>query len=106
MAVPAGADAAAGNHPDVKAWLAKNPRITMHFTPTSGSWMNMVENLLRHHRPPSHPPRHLHQRQRPAAAIRTFIGTYNQRCEPFRWARTADQILSKASHRKNSDTRS
>ena len=30
-------------HPDVKAWLAKNPRITMHFTPTSGSWLNMVE---------------------------------------------------------------
>src|SRR5665647_3591228 len=29
-------------HPAVKAWLAKNPRITMHFTPTSGSWMNMV----------------------------------------------------------------
>ena len=30
-------------HPDVQAWLAKNPRITMHFTPTSGSWLNMVE---------------------------------------------------------------
>ena len=30
-------------HPKVKAWLAKNPRITMHFTPTSGSWLNMVE---------------------------------------------------------------
>ena len=30
-------------HPAVQAWLAKNPRITMHFTPTSGSWLNMVE---------------------------------------------------------------
>ena len=30
-------------HPNVKAWLAKNPRITLHFTPTSGSWLNMVE---------------------------------------------------------------
>ena len=29
-------------HPDVQAWLAKNPRITLHFTPTSGSWLNMV----------------------------------------------------------------
>jgi len=29
-------------HPKVKAWLAKNPRVTMHFTPTSGSWLNMV----------------------------------------------------------------
>ena len=30
-------------HPDVQAWLAKNPRITLHFTPTSASWLNMVE---------------------------------------------------------------
>ncbi len=30
-------------HPAVKAWLAKNPRVTMHFTPTSGSWLNLVE---------------------------------------------------------------
>src|SRR5260221_2874608 len=30
-------------HPDVRTWLAKNPRITLHFTPTSGSWLNMVE---------------------------------------------------------------
>ena len=30
-------------HPTVKAWLARNPRITLHFTPTSGSWLNLVE---------------------------------------------------------------
>jgi transposase len=30
-------------HPKVQAWLAKNPRIVMHFTPTSGSWLNVVE---------------------------------------------------------------
>ena len=29
--------------PRCKAWLAQNPRITMHFTPTSGSWLNLVE---------------------------------------------------------------
>jgi transposase len=29
-------------HPTVQTWLARNPRITMHFTPTSGSWLNMV----------------------------------------------------------------
>src|SRR6478736_4570183 len=31
------------NHPDVRAWLARHPRITLHFTPTSGSWLNMAE---------------------------------------------------------------
>ena len=30
-------------HPAVKAWLARNPRVTLHFTPTSGSWLNLVE---------------------------------------------------------------
>ena len=30
-------------HPDVEAWLAKHRRVTLHFTPTSGSWLNLVE---------------------------------------------------------------
>src|SRR4029450_587392 len=30
-------------HPAIQAWLAKHPRIILHFTPTSGSWLNMVE---------------------------------------------------------------
>jgi len=34
-------------HPAVKAWLAKHPRFHMHFTPTSSSWMNMVERFFR-----------------------------------------------------------
>jgi hypothetical protein len=34
-------------HPKVQEWLAKHPRITMHFTPTSASWLNMVERFFR-----------------------------------------------------------
>jgi DDE superfamily endonuclease len=34
-------------HPRVKAWLKKHPRFHMHFTPTSGSWLNMVELFFR-----------------------------------------------------------
>jgi hypothetical protein len=34
-------------HPYVRAWLAKHPRFHMHFTPTSSSWMNLVEGFLR-----------------------------------------------------------
>src|SRR3712207_7523873 len=30
-------------HPTVQAWLARHPRMTLHFTPTSGSWLNLVE---------------------------------------------------------------
>jgi transposase len=93
------------SHGNVKAWLAKNPRITMHFTPTSASWMNMVEiffgiitrQAIRRGTFTSVPDL--------IAAIRTFIDGYNQRCEPFRWTKTADQILTKANRQKNSDTR-
>jgi len=30
-------------HPNIQAWLAKHPRVHLHFTPTGGSWLNMVE---------------------------------------------------------------
>jgi hypothetical protein len=33
-------------HPDVQAWLAKNPRIILHFTPTSGSWLKPCHHRL------------------------------------------------------------
>jgi transposase len=93
------------SHPNVKAWLAKNPRITMHFTPTSASWMNMVEiffgiitrQAIRRGTFTSVPDL--------IGAIRAFIDGYNQRCEPFQWTKTADHILSKANRQKNSDTR-
>jgi hypothetical protein len=38
-------------------------------------------------------------------AIRRFIDAYNERCEPFRWTKTAEQILAKAIRPKKSDTR-
>jgi transposase len=98
-------DYATHRHPNVRAWLARNPRIMMHFTPTSASWMNMVEiffgiitrQAIR--RGTFTSVRDL------VGAIRAFIDAYNDRCEPFRWTKTADQILSKANRQKNSDTR-
>jgi transposase len=92
------------NHPNVKTWLAKNPRITMHFTPTGASWMNMVEiffgiitrQAIRRGTFTSVPDL--------IGAIRIFIDAYNERCAPFQWTKTADQILTKADRQKNSDT--
>ena len=92
-------------HPKVEAWLAKHPRITLHFTPTSASWMNMVEIFFG-----------IITRQAIRrgsftnvadliGAIRAFIDAYNDRCRPFTWTKTADQILAKANRQKNSDTR-
>jgi transposase len=83
-------------HPAVQSWLARNPRITMHFTPTSGSWLNMVEIFFG-----------IITRQAIRrgtytsvkdliSAIEIFIDGWNERCEPFTWTKTADDILKKA----------
>ena len=93
-------------HPAVRAWLARNRRITLHFTPTSGSWLNLVEIFFG-----------IITRQAIRrgtftsvtdliAAIQTYIDGWNERAHPFTWTKTADQILAKATPRKKtSNTR-
>ena len=86
--------------PAVKAWLAKNPRVTMHFTSTSGSWLNLVEvffsiitrQAIRRGTFTSVPDL--------IAAIGTFIDGWNDRCHPFVWTKTADDVLARAKPRK------
>ena len=85
---------AAHKHPRVKAWLAANPRIQVHFTPTSGSWLNLVEvwfGIIERQA--------IHRGTFPSVRdlmikIRTFITGWNDRCQPFTWTKTADQILT------------
>ncbi|MGI8614976.1 MAG: IS630 family transposase, partial [Nocardioidaceae bacterium] len=92
-------------HPNVQAWLSKHPRVTLHFTPTSGSWLNMVEiffgiitkQAIR--RGTFESVRDLKD------AIRAFIDGWNQRCEPFVWTKDADTILAKAKRKSTSNTR-
>lgn len=78
----------------VHDWLAKRPRWHLHFTPTSASWLNLVEcwfSLLT---------RRCLRRGAFAstdglkAAIQTFINRTNAEPRPFVWAKTADEILS------------
>ena len=81
------------NHPAVRAWSARNPRITLHFTPTSGSWLNMVEIFF------SIITRQAIRRgsfgsvKELIAAIGTFIDGWNERCHPFVWTKPADELL-------------
>jgi transposase len=83
-------------HPKVKAWLERNPRIQLHFTPTSGSWLNMVEIFF------SIITRQAIRRGSYTSvrdltnAIRAFIDGWNDRCEPFVWTKTADELLDHA----------
>jgi len=92
-------------HPVVKTWLARNPRISLHFTPTSGSWLNMVEiffgiitrQAIRRGTFTSVPDL--------IEAITGFIDGWNERCQPFAWAKDADTIIAKAHRKPNSGTR-
>jgi transposase len=82
--------------PEVKRWLGRHKRVHFHFTPTSASWMNMVEiwfSILT-----SQQVRRgvYHDVPELIAAIEHFIEAYNQRAQPFVWTKTAEQILAKA----------
>lgn len=95
---------AAHKRPEIRAWLAANPRVQTHFTPTSGSWLNLVEvwfgiierQAIR--RGTFRSVRDLN------AKIRAFVDGWNDRCHPFVWTKTADQILKKANRHQTSET--
>jgi transposase len=87
-------------HPKVKAWLAKNPRITLHFTPTSGSWLNMVEIFFGIITRQAIRRGTFTSVKDLIAAIGIFIDGWNDRCEPFVWTKTADQLIPRATKGK------
>jgi transposase len=82
-------------HPNVTAWLAKHPRFELHFTPTSSSWVNMVEGFfaqltnkaIRRGAFTSVPDL--------IAAIDAYLASTNTNPTPFTWTKTAEQIVEK-----------
>jgi transposase len=83
--------------PAIQRWLAAHPRFVLHFTPTSSSWLNLVERWfaelttkkLR---------RGAHRSVRQLNTdIRAWIETWNDDPKPFVWTKTADQILESIS---------
>ncbi len=83
-------------HPNVQAWLAKHRRVQLHFTPTSGSWLNMVEIFFGIITKQAIRRGTFQSVQDLKNAIRTFIDGWNDRCQPFVWTKDADTILAKA----------
>ena len=65
-------------HPKVKAWLARHPRWTFHFTPTSGSWLNAVETFFSALTRPAHTARQLPLHRQPASRNQLL----SQRAQP------------------------
>jgi transposase len=86
---------ASHKHPKVRAWLARHPRWTFHYTPTSGSWLNAVETFFsamtrRRLRRGSF--RSLVDLQ---AAINRYLAEHNADPKPFVWTTTPDKIMAK-----------
>jgi transposase len=80
--------------PKVRAWLARRPHYHVHFTPTSASWINQVERwfaeLTR-----KQLQRGVHTSTRQLEAdIRAFIEQHNNDPKPFKWTKSADEILA------------
>jgi len=79
--------------PAVKRWLAAHPRFQLHFTPTSASWLNLVERWFGE-LTTKKLQRGTHRSVRELNTdIRTWIKTWNDNPRPYVWTKTADQIL-------------
>ena len=82
-------------HPKVQKWLERHPRFKVHFTPTSASWLNMVERFFRD----------LTQNRlrrgvfrsvgELIAAIQEYLACHNEAPKPFIWTKTSRDILEK-----------
>jgi transposase len=92
-------------HPGVRAWLDRHRRVHMHFTPTSGSWLNLVEAFFSIITRQALRRGHFPTVADLIAAIERFIAAWNERCTPFTWTKDPDTVLAKATdprHRKTS----
>ena len=92
-------------HAEINTWLAKHPRITLHFTPTSGSWLNLVEVFFGIITRQAIRRGTFTSVKELTAAISRFIAGWNDRCHPFSWTKTADEILPHTRRQPTSETR-
>ncbi len=79
----------------VQRWLKKHPRFTMHFTPTSSSWLNMVERFFSELTTKRVRRGIFTSVKQLEKAIRDFIETHNENPKIFTWTKDADTILAK-----------
>jgi transposase len=82
-------------HPKVKEWLAKHPRFQVHFTPTSASWLNMVERFFRDITTERLRNGVFRNVPELIAAIKEYIALHNNNPKPFVWTAKANDILAK-----------
>jgi transposase len=82
-------------HENVKKWLAKHPRFHLHFTPTSSSWLNLIERWFGKLTDKAIRRGVFQSVPDLIAAIEAYLQATNDNPEPFIWTATADEILAK-----------
>ncbi len=82
-------------HPKVQAWAKRNPRFQFHFTPTSASWLKMVERFFRDLSDKAIKRGSFYNVNHLIAAITEYINQHNQNPKPFIWTASAKDILAK-----------
>lgn len=82
-------------HPNVKKWLGKHKRFHIHFTPTSGSWLNLIERWFGEITRRRIRRGVFHNVPELTAAIGEYIHLNNQNPKPFVWTKKAEEIIEK-----------
>jgi len=82
-------------HAKVQVWLGKHPRFHLHFTPTSSSWLNLIERWFRELTDKALRRGVFHSVPDLIAAIETYLHAHNNDPKPFVWTATAEDILAK-----------
>jgi transposase len=88
-------------HPAVQLWLSKHPRLSMHFTPTSASWLNMVERFFRDITTERLRRGVFTSVPELVCAINEYIANHNTNPKPFIWTKSARDILQKVIRANN-----
>ena len=83
------------SHPAVQAWLERHRRFHLHFTPTSASWLNMVEIFFGQLTDKAIRRGIFHSVPDLIAAIERYLAAHNDNPQPFQWTATTEQILKK-----------
>jgi transposase len=89
-------------HPKVQRWLVRHPRFHIHFTPTSSSWLNMVERFFRDLTQNRLRRGVFQDVEELITAIGEYIDKHNQRPKPFIWTAKASDILEKVKRARRS----
>jgi transposase len=82
-------------HADVKRWLDAHPRFHLHFTPTSSSWLNLVERWFRNLTVDTVRRGVFHSVPQLISAIHAYIDAHNHDPKPFTWTADANTIITK-----------